>query len=52
MRTEIEIIRVDEVNHIATIIGLEDDKVIIHNWNLDTITPWDLEDLKSCIKFI
>ena len=52
MRTEIEIIRTDEVNHKAEIIGLSNDQIIINNLTNKTIEFWDLEDLKQCLKFV
>jgi len=52
MRIEIEIIRTDEANHKAEIIGLSNNKVIVNNLTLKTITFWDLEDLKQCLKFV
>jgi len=52
MRTEIEIIRTDEVNHKAEIIGLNNNKVTINNITKGTIEFWDLEDLKQCLKFV
>ena len=52
MKTEIEIIRVNEENQKATIIGLENNKVVIYNEFLKTIDKWDLEDLKQCVKFL
>ena len=52
MRTEIEIIRTDEENHKAEIIGLSNNKVTVNNLTLKTITFWDLDDLKQCVKWI
>lgn len=52
MRTEIEIIRVDEANFKAEIIGLENNKVIVNNITKGQVEEWDLEDLKQCVKFI
>tara|TARA_Y100000389_G_C16966440_1_gene273563 strand:- start:4 stop:162 length:159 start_codon:yes stop_codon:yes gene_type:complete len=52
MRTEIEIIRTDDENEKAFIIGLRQDKVIIENITLGEIQVWDLEDLKQCVDFI
>jgi hypothetical protein len=52
MKTEIEIIRTDEVNQKAFIIALRQDRVIVENITLGAIQIWHLEDLKQCIKFI
>lgn len=52
MKTEIEIIRVDEENQKGFIIGLRQDKVIIENITIGEVQIWNLEDLKQCINFI
>ena len=52
MKTEIEIIMVDEPNLRADIIGLENNLVKILFLDSGSIENWDLEDLKQCIKFI
>ena len=52
MRTEIEIIRVDEENWKAEIIGLRNNKVIVDNFGRGKVEEWDLEDLKQCVKFL
>lgn len=51
MRTEIEIINVDEENEKAFIIGIEDDLFLVENETKKNIQYWDLEDLKQCVKF-
>jgi len=52
MKTEIEIIRTDEKNQLAQIIGLRNNKVIVYNKTLSKEQEYDLEDLKQFIKFI
>ena len=52
MNTKIELIRTDEANHKAEIIGMNNDKMTINNITLGTIQFWDLEDIKQCIKFV
>ena len=52
MNTEIEIIRTDEANHKAVIIGMNNDKMTINNTTLGTIEFWDLEDIKRCMMFV
>ena len=52
MIVEIEIIMVDEANHRAKIIALENNLVIVWNNTLGRTEEWDLEDLKQCVRFI
>ena len=52
MKTEIEIIRTDEVNQKGFIIELTQNKIVVDNTTLGIMQIWDLEDLKQCIKFI
>lgn len=53
MNVKIEIIRVDEENHKATIIALENNLVVLINHSLGNMRQeWDLEDLNQCVKWL
>ena len=52
MKTEIEIIRVDEANQKGFIIALRQDEIVVENITLGRVQIWNLEDMKQCIKFI
>jgi len=52
MKTEIEIIRINEANQKGFIIALKQNKIVVDNTTLGITQIWNLEDLKQCIKFI
>ena len=52
MNTQIEIIRTDEANHKAVIIGMNNNIMKVENITLGKIQFWCLEDIKQCMMFV
>lgn len=52
LKTEIEIVKVDEKNHTGWIKALKGDKIEIYNRTLRNYETWELEDFKQCVKFV
>ena len=52
LRTDIEIVKVNEENHDCVIKALKGDKIELYNRTLLNYETWELEDFKQCVKFV